>query len=102
MICCDKCITVFSFNGRVYERSFFNGVSIFGSDGAEITDSGFEQNSRFKITIPASEEILIKPGDRVIFGNCEVFDAPNAYTVMSVKYNRSGSDYVKHFLIEIK
>ncbi|MBQ2897869.1 MAG: hypothetical protein IJE46_06085 [Clostridia bacterium] len=102
MICCDKCITVFSFNGRAYERSFFDGVSIFGYDGISTTDAGFEQNNKFKITIPATESISIKPGDRVVLGNSEVLDYENAYTVISVKDNRCSSDYLKHYLIEIK
>lgn len=102
MICCDKCITVFSFNGRAYERSFYDGVGIFGFDGVKTSDAGFEENNSFKITIPKTEDITIKTGDRVVFGDAEVLDFENAYTVMSVKDNRLGSDYVKHFLIEIK
>ena len=102
MICCDKCITVFSFNGRAYDKTLYEGVSIFGHDGIKATDAGFEESNKFKIRIPAVDEISIKTGDRVILKNSDVLDTENAYTVMSVKDNRFGSDYTKHYLIEIK
>ena len=100
MVCCDKNITVFSFNGREYIKSFFENVSIFGSVGIESANSGFEQNSEFVIRIPGEEEIAIKPGDRVIFGNQDVFEPENAYTVMQLKDNRRGN--LKHYLVIIK
>jgi len=102
MICCDKCITVFSFNGRAYDRCFFSGVSIFGKDGVLMTDSGFEQSSEFKVRVPTCEEIFVKPGDRVVFSDCEVLDFEKAYTVMDIKDNRRGSDYVKHYVLTVK
>ncbi len=100
MICCDKCITVFSFNGRAYDSFVFDGVSIFGSDGIKENNSGFEENNSFKIRIPTTQKISVAPGDRVVFGIKDAFDAENAYTVMSVKDNTRGVN--KHFLIEIK
>ena len=100
MICCDRCITVFSFNGRAYDRYFFDGVSIFGSDGATITDSGFEESNGFKIRIPSENKLSVKPGDRVIFGNSDVFEPENAYTIMAVKDNRRGNK--KHYSLTVK
>lgn len=100
MICCDRCITVFSFNGKGYDRLFFEGVSIFGSDGIEPTDSGFKQNAEYRIRIPSDEEILVKCGDRVALGNADFLDYENAYTVMKVKDNRRGN--LKHYLLMIK
>lgn len=100
MICCDKCITVFSFNGRAYERNIFENVSIFGQNGIKSFSSGFEEENYFKIRIPTEDFICINPGDRVVFGKTDVLDAENAYTVMSIKDNRKGVN--KHFLVEIK
>ena len=101
MICCDKCITVFSFNGRAYERYFFEGVSVFGKDGINIKDSGFELKNEFKIRVPSVDSIGVKPGDRVMLGDASVFDAGSAYTVMTVYDNRRGSDKVKHFVLTV-
>ena len=96
----DKCITVFSFNGKGYDRFLFEGVSIFGSDGIEITDSGFKQNSMFKIRIPTENLLKIKCGDRVLLENADVFDVENAYTIMEITDNRKGS--CKHYLLTVK
>jgi len=100
MICCDRCITVFSFNGKGYDRSLFEGVSIFGSDGIELTDSGFKESGQFKIRIPSEEDILVSCGDRVLFGNVDILDPDNAYTVMRIRDNRRGN--YRHYLLEIK
>lgn len=100
MICCDKCITVFSFNGRAYDKTFFENVSVFGKNGIKRSDSGFEEENFFKIRIPGDKEISVTPGDRVVFSKTDVFDAENAYTVMSIKDNRYGAN--KHFLLEVK
>lgn len=100
MICCDKCITVFSFNGRAYDRAVLENVSVFGENGIKRFDSGFEEDNYFKIRIPCEDLICVSPGDRVVFGKVDVFDAENAYTVMSVKDNRKGLN--KHFLVEVR
>ena len=96
----DKCITVFSFNGKSYDRYVFDRVSVFGSDGIEITDSGFKQNSMFKIRIPTENLLKIKCGDRVMFENADVLDVDNAYTIMNITDNRRGN--IKHYLLVVK
>ena len=100
MICFDKCVTVFSFNGKSYDRYVFDGVSVFGTEGIEVTDSGFKQNSLYKIRIPAEDELNLKCGDRVLLGMADVFDADNAYTIMKITDNRKGS--FKHYLLTVK
>ena len=96
----DKCITVFSYNGHGYDRFLFEAVSIFGSDGIEITDSGFKQNSGFKIRIPSDVILPIKCGDRVLLENADIFDVENAYTIMNITDNRKGN--YKHYLLKVK
>ena len=96
----DKSITVFSFNGKRYDRIFFEGVSIFGAEGIAVTDSGFKQNAEYKIRIPAEDVLDIKCGDRVIFGNAEQFQPEVAYTIMEIKDNRRGN--IKHYLLNVK
>ena len=100
MVCCDRCITVFSFNGRAYDRYFFDGVSIFGADGIDVTNSGFKESNGFKIRIPSEDKLPLKAGDRVVFYNADVFDAENAYTIMAVKDNRRGNK--KHYSLTVK
>ncbi len=100
MICCDKCITVFSFNGRTYERYFYEGVSVFGFDGVSITNSGFEESNGFKIRIPTEEALPVKPGDRIVFGNADALEPQNAYTVTEVYDNRRGSSRLWHYLVK--
>ena len=60
MINCDKCITVFSFNGKSYDKYYFEGVSIYGGDGIALTDSGFKQKAEFRIRIRLEDDINIK------------------------------------------
>ena len=96
----DKCITVFSFNGKGYDRYVFDGVSVFGSDGIEITDSGFKQNCNYKIRIPSENALKIKCGDRVLFESADVLDADSAYTIMKISDNRRG--IFNHYLLTVK
>ena len=100
MINFDKCITVFSYNGHGYDRLLCEGVSVFGTDGIEITDSGFKQNSKYKIRIPSESELPVQCGDRVLLGMADVFDAENAHTIMEITDNRKGN--YKHYLLVVK
>ena len=100
MLNCDRVITVFSFNGKGYDKSVFEGVSIFGSDGIEMSDSGFKESNQYKIRIPAEDEIVVSCGDRVVFGLCDAFLPENAYTIMKIKDNRRGN--LKHYLLVVK
>ncbi len=100
MINCEKCITVFSFNGKSYTRFVFEGVSIYGGDGIEQTDSGFKEKNVYKIRIPAENELALKCGDRVVLENTDVFEPENAYTIMEIKDNRRGN--LKHYLLIVK
>lgn len=100
MINCDKCITVFSYNGKGYDRLFFDGVSIYGGDGIELIDSGFKQKAEYKIRIPSEKEIVLKCGDRIVFGNTDVFAPENALTIMEIKDDRRGN--IKHYLLLVK
>ena len=97
---CERCITVFSFNGKSYDRVVFDGVSICGGDGIEQTDSGFKERNVYKIRIPSENQLNLKCGDRVVFENTDVFEPENAYTIMEVKDNRRGN--IKHYFLIVR
>lgn len=99
MINFDKCITVFSYNGKGYDRSFFEGVSLFGSEGIELFEGGFKHKAEYKIRIPSDNAISIKCGDRIMLENADVFNPENAYTIMEIKDNRRGS--FNHYLLTV-
>ena len=100
MIGFDRCVTVFSFNGKSYDRFVFEGVSVFGGDGIEFSEQKFKPDRLYKVRIPAEEKLDLKCGDRILLERADVLDFENALTIMKITDNRRGN--FMHYLLTVK
>lgn len=97
-------ITVYHYNGKRWERSCFDGVSVYFNDGALIS-KGITAEASLTVRIWTNEDINIAHGDKVLIGCYTAQEPPkgnDTHVVSGILDNRRGSYKMRHWRLICK
>lgn len=83
-----------------YTKQYFQEVSLQKDIIVSMTNNGLNHANTLKIRIPTCDNIEIKSGDKVVFGEYEQKIPPKgAHTVVQFADNRKGSPKMWHWKV---